>query len=99
MRHLAFVAAALVAGPALAHDPRGLEPAVLEDHNSHWLDFKTDVSEAKRELRKDLRRAKKPSDRREAWAEYHRELADARKDFNKEMRERGYVVGQVTVTE
>jgi hypothetical protein len=91
---------ALAAAPAAAHELRYVaEPAVLEDHNSYWLDYKTDVSEAKRELRKDLKRAKKPSDRREAWAEYHRELADARKDFRQEMREKGYAVGQVTVTE
>ena len=90
----------LFAAPAFAATPTYYpEPAPLEDHNSYWLDYKTDVSEAKRELRKDLRRAKKASDRREAWAEYHRELADARKDFRQEMREKGYAVGQVTVTE
>ena len=90
--------AALIAAPLSAAVPTYVpEPAVLEDHNSYWLDYKTDVSEAERELRKDLRRAKKPSDRREAWAEYHHELADARKDFRKEMREKGYAVGQVFV--
>ncbi len=95
-----FAILALLAAQAGASTPvYQPEPAVLEDHNSYWLDYKTDVSEAKRELRKDLKRAKKPSDRREAWAEYHRELADARKDFRKEMREKGYAVGQVTVTE
>jgi hypothetical protein len=95
-----FAALALVTAPAVAAVPTyHPEPAVLEDHNSYWLDYKTDVSEAERELRKDLRRAKKPSDRREAWAEYHRELADARKDFRQEMREKGYAVGRVIVTE
>ena len=95
-----LLALAVVASPAFANQPRYVpEPAPLDDSNSYWLDYKTDVSEAKRELRKDLRRAKKPSDRREAWAEYHRELADARKDFNQEMREKGYAVGRVTVTE
>jgi hypothetical protein len=91
---------ALLAAPATAAVPTyHPEPAVLEDHNSYWLDYKTDVSEAQRELRKDLKRAKKPSDRREAWAEYHREIADARHDFRKEMREKGYAVGQVFVEE
>lgn len=95
-----LIIVALLAAPAGAAVPTYYpEPAVLEDHNSYWLDYKTDVSEAKRELRKDLKRAKKPSDRREAWAEYHRELADARKDFRQEMREKGYVVGRVTVEE
>ncbi len=100
MRPLLIAIAMTAAAPAVAATPvYHPEPAVLEDHNSYWLDYKTDVSEAKRELRKDLKRAKKPSDRREAWAEYHHELADARKDFRKEMREKGYAVGQVTVTE
>lgn len=95
-----LIALALLSAPATAAVPTYRpEPAVLEDHNSYWLDYKTDVSEAERELRKDLKRAKKPSDRREAWAEYHREVADARKDFRKEMREKGYAVGQVTVTD
>jgi hypothetical protein len=97
---LLIASLAMSAAPAMAASPvYRPEPAVLEDHNSYWLDYKTDVSEAKRELRKDLKRAKKPSDRREAWAEYHQELADARRDFRKEMREKGYVVGEVTVTE
>ena len=96
----ALLTLALLAAPVAAASPTYYpEPAPRDDHNSYWLDYKTDVSEAKRELRKDLKRAKTPSDRREAWAEYHRELADARRDFNKEMREKGYAVGRVTVTE
>ena len=89
----------LFAAPAAAHDYSQPEPAPQEDWNSYWLDYKTDLSEAKRELRKDLRRAKKPSDEREAWAEYRREVADARKDYAQQMREKGYAVGQVTVSE
>lgn len=92
---IALPTAASAADRAL--DDRWGEPAPREDWNSYWLDYKTDVSEAKRELRKDLRRAKKPSDRREAWAEYHREITDAGKDFRKEMREKGYSVGAVSV--
>ncbi len=99
MRSTLIIVALLAAPVGAAVPTYHPEPAVLEDHNSYWLDYKTDVSEAERELRKDLRRAKKPSDRREAWAEYHRELADARKDFRKEMREKGYAVGRVTVEE
>lgn len=99
MRSLLIMLAA-AATPALAHDVAYHAPLPpQEDHNSYWLDYKTDISEAKRELRKDLRRAKKPSDRREAYAEYRREIADARKDYNKEMREKGYAVGRVTITE
>jgi len=95
-----FAALALLAAPAFAATPVYYpEPAPREDWNSYWLDYKTDISEAKRELRKDLKRAKKPSDRREAWAEYHQEIADARKDFRQEMREKGYAVGQVSVTD
>jgi hypothetical protein len=93
-----FCALALLAGPAAANQLNYVpEPAPQADWNSYWLDYKTDISEAERELRKDLRRAKKPSDRREAWAEYHQEIADARKDFRQEMREKGYAVPRVTV--
>ena len=93
MRTLTIALAVLAAAPALAHDP----VARQDDSNSYWLDYKTDVSEAKRELRKDLARATDREDVRDAWAEYRRELADARKDYTKEMREKGYRVGRVTV--
>jgi hypothetical protein len=80
---------AVIATPALARD-RG-DP-VFDDSNSHWLDYKTDVSEAKRELRKDLADAKDEADRVDAYAEYEAELADAEKDFRKEMAEKGIVL-------
>lgn len=95
-----ILAIALMAAPAAANELYYVpEPAPQQDWNSYWLDYKTDVSEAKRELRKDLRRAKKPSDRREAWAEYHQEIADAGKDYRQEMREKGYAVGRVSVSD
>jgi hypothetical protein len=76
--------------PAFAHDgKRKLSAPVYSDSNSHYLDYKTDLSEARRELRKDLARANDPADRVDAWAEYRREVADARHDFAKEMAERG----------
>ncbi len=62
---------------------------VYSDSNSHYLDYKTDLSEARRELRSDLARANDQGDRIDAWAEYRREVADARYDFRKEMAERG----------
>jgi hypothetical protein len=61
-------------------------------YNNYWYDYRSDVEEAESELRKDLRRAKTPQDKREAWAEYNQELRDARKDYAKEMRERGYSI-------
>ena len=73
--------------------------AVYDDSNSHYLDYKTDLSEARRELRKDLARANDQADRVDAWAEYRREVADARHDFAKEMAERGVIVrGRPSVT-
>ncbi|ANY19528.1 hypothetical protein A6F68_01004 [Tsuneonella dongtanensis] len=66
--------------------------AVSNDSNKYWLDYQTDVSEAKRELASDLDRATDEEDVREAWAEYYRELHDAQKDYSKEMAERGYRV-------
>jgi hypothetical protein len=89
---------ALVALPASArHRDRG--EVVMDDSNSYWLDYKTDISEAKRELASDLRHADDESDRERAWVEYRREIADARSDFRKEMIEKGYRVGTVTVAD
>ncbi len=62
------------------------------DSNNFWLDYKTDISEAERELASDLRRATDAEDRRDAYEEYHNEIRDAKKDYTKEMRERGYRV-------
>jgi hypothetical protein len=106
MRTLSITAAALAAltmpaitaAPALAHDRTA---HIYDDSNHHYLDYKTSISEAKRELRKDLRNADDESDRVEARAEYDAEIADAEKDFRKEMAERGVRVpaGRVSVTE
>jgi hypothetical protein len=90
---IAFALGAALAAPAFAHD----SPAPGDPDNSYWRDYQTDISEARRELSSDLRRAKKPSDREEAWTEYRRELADARADYRKEMVEKGYRVGSVEV--
>jgi hypothetical protein len=85
----------LLVTPALARDVATAE--VFTDSNSHYLDYKTSISEAKRELRKDLAAAKDSSDRLEAMAEYEAEIADADKDFRKEMAERGVVLPKGTV--
>lgn len=98
MRTLTLTAATLVAltVPALAHDRA---KPVFDDSNSHYLDYKTSISEAKRELKSDLARANDEADRVDAYAEYEAELADAEKDFRKEMAERGVRIpaGRVTV--
>lgn len=101
MKTLFAAAAALtvLATPAIAKDR---PDPVFDDGNAHWLDYKTDVSEAKRELRKDLARANDEADRVDAYAEYEAELADAEKDFRKEMAEKGIRVpkrlrGQVII--
>ena len=82
-----------MATPAAAGDKKFRGP-VYSDSNSHYLDYKTDLSEARRELRKDLARANDAGDRLDAWREYRREVADARYDFTKEVAERGVVVKQ-----
>lgn len=69
-----------------------LPVAPNNDSNKFWLDYRTDVSEAERELASDLRRATDAEDRREAYAEYYNELRDAKKDYAEEMTERGYIV-------
>ncbi|MCH4894200.1 MULTISPECIES: hypothetical protein [unclassified Sphingomonas] len=92
-------AAAFAAVPAMAGHDRYAH--IFNDSNSHYLDYKTSISEAKRELRKDLEDADSESDRVEAYAEYEREVADADYDFRKEMAERGVKLrrGEVTVLE
>ncbi|MFV0624038.1 hypothetical protein ACBY01_08535 [Sphingomonas sp. ac-8] len=91
---LALAAAGtLLASPALAGD-RNRAP-VYSDANPHYLDYKTDLSEAQRELRKDLARANDPADREDAWAEYRREVADAKHDFRKEMAEEGRPIRRI----
>jgi hypothetical protein len=82
-----------VAGTAFATAAQADVPRwVYSDSNSHYLDYKTDLSEARRELRSDLARANDQADRVDAWAEYRREVADAQHDFEKEMAERGITV-------
>ncbi|TRD12806.1 hypothetical protein FGU71_09300 [Erythrobacter insulae] len=83
---------AALAHPIIVERDRGLPIAPNNDSNSYWLDFKTDISEAKRELKSDLRRATDDEDRRDAREEYRSEIADAKHDYRKEMRERGYRV-------
>lgn len=91
---IALAAGSLIAaGPALAH--KRLKGPVFDDSNHFYLDYKTDLSEAQRELRSDLRHAKDPASREDAWAEYHREVADAKHDFRKEMAERGVIVNHI----
>jgi hypothetical protein len=91
---LTAAAIAALTTPALAHERR-LAPR--DDSNSYWLDYKDDISEAKRELANDLRGADDAGDRANAYEEYENEIADAKMDFDKEMRERGYRSGTVTV--
>lgn len=89
MRTLCITAAALTAftaAPALADDRAS---HIYDDSNHHYLDYKTSISEAKRELRKDLADADDEADRVDAYAEYEAEVADADKDFRKEMAEKG----------
>ena len=93
---LLLTGAATLATPALARRHSG--PAPLNDSNSYWLDYKTDISEAKRELASDLRHAHGEGDRAHAYAEYRHEIADARYDFNKAMARKGYTVSTGTVT-
>lgn len=92
MKFALFLAAGTtlaIAGPAIA---KSYTYPVYSDSNPRYLDYKTDLSEARRELRNDLRNANDPADRVDAWAEYRREVADARHDFRKEMAERGVIV-------
>ena len=106
MRHALIMLFPLViagfSAPALAHpgpEPHAniIQTPIAGIKNNYWKDYKSDVSEAERELRRDLRRAATKQDRREAWAEYAQEIADANKDYRQEMAERGYRRGTVIV--
>ncbi|MEM7690309.1 MAG: hypothetical protein AAF291_14925 [Pseudomonadota bacterium] len=94
---LTFLAAPALAGgkhPVIIVDGDRGAPRISpnNDTNPWWIDYKTDISEAKRELRSDLRRATDYEDEVDAREEYRREIADARYDYRKEMAERGYRV-------
>ncbi|MEM6474961.1 MAG: hypothetical protein AAF687_02210 [Pseudomonadota bacterium] len=94
---LAVATATVAVTPLAAHDRIYVDGARApiapnNDSNKWYRDFRTDISEAKRELRSDLRRATDAEDRRDAYDEYHNEIADAKKDYRKEMAERGYRV-------
>ncbi len=92
------LAGTMIAAPAAAHqkgivvDGYRAPLSPNNDSNKWWLDYRTDISEAKRELASDLRRATDEEDRRDAYEEYRQELRDARHDYRKEMAERGYHV-------
>ena len=85
-------AVAMLATPALAHANWPAGRPVYSDSNHFWLDYKTDISEAQRELQSDLRHAHTMAAHERAWDEYHRELADARHDFRQAMAKRGVYV-------
>ena len=90
---LAAPASAGIKDPVIIVDGKhGTRVSPNNDSNPWWVDYKTDISEAKRELRSDLRRATDYEDRVDAKEEYRREIADARYDYRKEMAERGYRV-------
>ena len=91
---LAIAQTAIAANPALSHK-RNRGPAVENETNHVWLDYQTDLSEARRELQSDLRHASDEEDIRDAHEEHRQEVADARRDYVKHMRKRGYTVGEV----
>lgn len=96
---LGAAAIAMLTTPAFAtrKGDRFVGRVVADESNPWYRDYQTDLSEARRELKKDLADAKDEADRGKAYAEYEREVADARHDFTKEMRERGLRSGTVTV--
>jgi len=88
----AFSAPVFAGDPHIYVDRDRAPIAPNNDSNKWWVDYKTDISEAKRELASDLRRATDMEDRIDAREEYRREIADAKYDYRKEMAERGFRV-------
>lgn len=82
---------------ARAESRTTLEAPIAGVENNAWFDYQTDIAEARKELKKDLRASTDAEDERDAWDEYRTELADARHDYVKEMREKGYRPGEVRV--
>lgn len=99
MKTLFLAAGAMLAAAALPASAGTYRGPVYSDSNPWYLDYKTSLSEARRELRNDLRGASNEADRVAAWAEYRHEVADARKDFEQEMADRGVKIrrGRVIV--
>ncbi|MEW4467260.1 hypothetical protein AB1K62_05440 [Parasphingorhabdus sp. JC815] len=73
------------------------EEPVAGQYDKHWYNYRSDILEADKELKSDLRRATDDEDIRDAWEEYKNELIDADKDYVEEMRDRNYRVGRVTI--
>lgn len=65
--------------------------------NALWFDYLIDVTEAQKELSRDLRKADDIEDLRDAWEEYGKELRHERIDYIEDMAKRGYRMGEVTV--
>lgn len=65
--------------------------------NRLWFDYRINVTEARKELGSDLRRATDIEDRRDAWEEYAVELRHERVHYIEEMAERGYRMGNAVM--
>lgn len=84
---------------AFAHEQEKLiiTAPIAGIHNSLWFDYRIDVTEAQKELSRDLRKASDIEDQREAWEEYGNELHKERVHYVRKMEKRGFRVGTVTV--
>lgn len=58
--------------------------------NKLWFNYLIEVTEAQKEVRSDLDRARDVDDIRDAWDEYAEELRDERDDYARKMAKRGY---------
>ncbi|MBH0113568.1 hypothetical protein I5E68_11465 [Novosphingobium sp. YJ-S2-02] len=63
--------------------------------NSHWFDYRINVTETQKELASDLRRASDLEDTRDAYSEFAYELKDNRQDYVEYMAKKGYRVPRV----
>jgi len=95
--------ASAATSPTLAHSGTERHVKVRNEpvagqYDKYWYNYLSDVLEADKELKSDLRRATDEEDRRDAWEEYEHELVDADKDYVKKMRKRNFRVGRVTIS-
>jgi hypothetical protein len=70
---------------------------IADQYDKHWYNYLTDILEADKELKSDLRRATDAEDTRDAREKYENELVDADKDYVEEMWDRNFRVGRVTL--
>ncbi|MCJ2186100.1 hypothetical protein [Novosphingobium beihaiensis] len=94
---VAMAAVPMMYEETLAHqeEARIIHSPIGGVRNAKWFDYRINVTESRKELASDLKRATDVEDARDAWGEYAHELKDNRSGYVKAMRKKGYRVPEV----